>query len=215
MFLPLTDLLTCPHCGPEYGLILLADQIEDRRVLSGALGCPNCQRHYPVTAGFVDLRKTREEDEPKEGEASKGKTGEDAELDREEAIRLAALLGLTEGMAQYLLILGPAVRHAPAIAALGEGIEILVADPTVRDWEEEAGISRLGLDDNLPIYQMGIRGAVISAGEAGLLSEVARVLVPGGRVVIEPVPDGIETKLEEAGLEEMVREGETLVAVRA
>ena len=56
MHLLLTDRLTCPRCGPEFGLVLLADRLEDRRVLEGALGCPNCRDRYPVRDGFGDLR---------------------------------------------------------------------------------------------------------------------------------------------------------------
>src|SRR5690606_34919244 len=101
MFLPLTDLLTCPRCGPEYGLILLADRIEDRRVLAGALGCPRCHTRYPITAGLADLR-LREAEEPAEQTESEGTSASAGESaaegsDREEAVRLAALLGLAEG----------------------------------------------------------------------------------------------------------------------
>src|SRR5512142_2083643 len=56
MDLRLTDLLACPRCGPPHGLVLLADRVEDRRVLEGLLGCPNCGGRYPVRAGLADLR---------------------------------------------------------------------------------------------------------------------------------------------------------------
>lgn len=51
MHLLLTDILSCPRCGPEFGLILLADRIEARRVLAGILGCANCRSKYPIREG--------------------------------------------------------------------------------------------------------------------------------------------------------------------
>ncbi|HWK89996.1 MAG TPA: Trm112 family protein, partial [Longimicrobium sp.] len=56
MHILLTDLLTCPRCGPEHGLVLLADRIEERRVVRGRLGCPNCRETYPVAGTVADLR---------------------------------------------------------------------------------------------------------------------------------------------------------------
>ena len=38
MHILLTDLLFCPRCGPQHGLILLANRLEERRVLDGWLG---------------------------------------------------------------------------------------------------------------------------------------------------------------------------------
>ena len=32
MHILLTDALTCPRCGPDFGLIVLAEGVEDRRV---------------------------------------------------------------------------------------------------------------------------------------------------------------------------------------
>ena len=45
MHILLTDTLTCPRCGPDFGLILLAERIEGRRVMDGHLGCANCRSH--------------------------------------------------------------------------------------------------------------------------------------------------------------------------
>ena len=60
MELSLTDLVTCPRCGPTYGLILIPDEVRERRVVSGLLGCPNCRERYGVEAGVADLRVTGE-----------------------------------------------------------------------------------------------------------------------------------------------------------
>lgn len=56
MDVALSDLLTCPRCGPMYGLVLLPYEVSDRRVRSGVLGCANCRERYPVEGGVADLR---------------------------------------------------------------------------------------------------------------------------------------------------------------
>lgn len=70
MQLLLTDRLTCPRCGPTFGLILLADRMSDRRVRDGRLGCPNCRDSFPIVDGFADLRA------PPRGELGPGLAGE-------------------------------------------------------------------------------------------------------------------------------------------
>lgn len=55
----LSDLLTCPRCGPGYGLVLLPYEASDRRVRTGVLGCANCRERYPVEEGVADLRVPR------------------------------------------------------------------------------------------------------------------------------------------------------------
>jgi uncharacterized protein YbaR (Trm112 family) len=222
MFLPLTDLLTCPRCGPEHGLILLAERIEDRRVLEGALGCPRCRQRYPVVGGCADLRG--EVGSPEEGEAAAeaaaeaagaaAAAGRPAAAEREEAIRLAALMGVAEG-GGYALVLGPGAVHAPAIAALVEGLEVVAAAPQVTGWPEESGVSRLLVGEALPFHALSLRGVALTGGAAQLLEEAARVLSPVGRLVVDPVPAAAEARLEAAGLRVVAREGEALVAVRA
>ena len=56
MHILVTDRLACSRCGPAFGLVLLADRLENRRVLSGHLGCANCRERYPIIEGFGDLR---------------------------------------------------------------------------------------------------------------------------------------------------------------
>jgi len=60
MHIQLTDILTCPVCGPQHGLILRADRIVERRVRDGALGCPHCRRQYEIrgSAAFLVADET-------------------------------------------------------------------------------------------------------------------------------------------------------------
>src|SRR5688572_24481455 len=106
MYLVLTDLLTCPRCGPDQGLIVLAELIIDRRILEGSLGCPNCESQYRIADGLADLRTADSVVGPESRRESPGGV---------DPMRLAALLGVTQGPA-YALILGNAAGVAAEIA---------------------------------------------------------------------------------------------------
>src|SRR5262245_27039238 len=53
MFIELTDHLRCPEPHAEQFLVLLPDEIEQRHVIRGSLGCPVCGRVFEVTDGIA------------------------------------------------------------------------------------------------------------------------------------------------------------------
>ncbi|MGH7444651.1 MAG: Trm112 family protein, partial [Longimicrobiales bacterium] len=126
MYILLTDILTCPRCGPEFGLILLADRMEERRVLAGVLGCANCREHYPITGGY--------------GAFGSGWPIETDAPNDDAAVRLAALLGVTEGPG-FVLLVGAPATHAGALADMIPGLEVVAASDSARAWSERAGVS--------------------------------------------------------------------------
>lgn len=203
MYLPLTDLLTCPRCGPEHGLILLAERVEERRVLEGWLACPVCRERYRITGGFADLRTAP---------ALPGAELAPEPGGREEALRLAALMGLAPGPG-YALVAGAAAVLAPAIAALIERIEVVAVDAALAGWREEAGTSRLAAGNGLPFFGRSLRGVALAGESAdGWLDEGVRVLAPPGRLVLEGAPADAGERLERAGLRVIADERGTVVA---
>lgn len=210
MHLLLTDRLTCPRCGPEFGLILLADRMEDRRVIQGTFGCPNCRDAYPVVEGFGDLRAPPRTSDP-QGFAG----GPDARVDdAAEAARLTALLGVTQGPGT-LVFSGIAARHARALAEAVEGVHVLAVDPDLRRWGDAPGVSRTMAGPGLPVFGRALRGVAVD-GRLGpdALREAARAVAPGGRVVvIQAMPDAPEV-LAGAGLQVLASESGTVVARR-
>lgn len=205
MHILLTDILLCPRCREESGLILLADRVERRRVCEGTLGCPTCRAQYAVTSGVADLRI---DPVPSEDRALQMQEA------AERAMRWAALMGVSEGPG-FLLLTGPVAQHAGAIAALIEDVEVIAASSALHATPGE-GVSRLLVSERLPFYGNRIKGVALSGAEAAgpLLEEAARVLGKGGRVVIEPAPVDAEDRLTAAGLRVLARQDETLVAAR-
>jgi uncharacterized protein YbaR (Trm112 family) len=227
MHILLTDILTCPACGPDSGLILLAERIVERRVLEGRLGCPQCEKQFPIRGGFADLRLAGAA-EPSAGIAvhdPPGTSGDPATsggealdptepVSGEQAFRLAALMGVTSGPG-YLLIVGTGARAANAIAGMLEQVEVIALDPALASWPEQPGVSRMAADRGLPFFANRIR-AVALTPPAGpdLAGDAARVLVPGGRLVWEAATPGAAESLDSLGLRLVARQGSTLVAAR-
>lgn len=194
MHILLTDVLACPHCGPEFGLILLAERLEQRRVLDGSLACANCRRRYRVEGGYAELRVPPRGEEVA-GEAEPGS--------REEAFRLAALLDLS-GQGGLALVLGMDARLAPALARLSEGVEVVVTDGSVRGWPEEPGVSRLSAGARLPFYGRAFRGVAVTRGAEVSLEEAARVVAPMGRLVVDVAGADWPGAVEALGFESLL-----------
>jgi uncharacterized protein YbaR (Trm112 family) len=202
-----TDVLTCPRCGPAFGLILLAHRVESRRVLEGALGCANCREKYPVEAGLGRLREPFDD-------AIAGDVDEPVENGGEEAVRIAALSGVRDGPA-LVLVAGPAARFAAGVAALLEGVEVIAAGGRLEEWTEQPGVSRLEVGRSLPIHDGRVRAAFLSGPAAdALLEEGVRAVGPLGRVVLEPPPADAEERLARNGFRPLARDDRTLVAGR-
>ena len=208
MHIAVTDVLTCPRCGPAFGLILLAHRVENRRVLDGVLGCANCREKYPVEAGLGRLREPFDD-------VTIGDITVAIEDGGEEALRIAALSGVEEGPA-LVLVAGPAARFAPAVAALLEGVEVVAAGGRLDAWTEQPGVSRLEVGRSLPIHDGRVRAAFLSGPAAdALLEEGVRAVGPLGRVVLEPPPADAEERLAQNGFRPLARDDRTLVAGRA
>lgn len=206
MHILLTDALTCPRCGPEFGLMVLADRMEERRVIEGRLGCANCRESYPVHDALADLRLA--------GSTESATPGPSMEDDPEAAVRLAALAGLS-GAAGMALVAGPGARHASAVHALVPGVEVVAAGDRPQDLPgRAAGVSRIAADPaRLPLRNGGLRGAALTGGaDDALLREGLRVLAPGARLVVDPAPPETAERLRALGAEVLLDQGGAVVA---
>lgn len=208
MHLLLTDRLTCPRCGPRFGLILLARSVVDRRVLEGTLGCPNCRDGFDVRGGFGDLRA------PPRGALSGGRAGDPRPSAPEDVERLAALLGVAEGPGTLALV-GEPSRMATGLKELVPEVEVAAVDADLARWPESPGVSRLVARPGLPFFDQTLRGAAVD-GALGpsWIREACRAVSRLGRVVVTSAPDEAGAFLEESGLRVLAAEAGTIVAAR-
>lgn len=225
MHLVLTDRLTCVRCGPTFGLILLADELDERRVIRGSLGCPNCRERYQVEAGFADLRVApKHELTPRAGrwpQAGAPDEGGDADIDvgadvGVDAATLRQLLGMGEGPGYTLLIGHAAVWAARLAEGLSQGAEVVALDEAARSWPEHPGVNRLVAGPGIPFFSQTVRGVLLHGADAWSedLAEAARVLAPRHRVVVLDAPDDAVDRLAAAGLQGAVRAGRLAAAAR-
>ena len=208
MHLLLTDRLACPRCGPGFGLILRADELLDRRVLQGGLGCPNCRDRFPIAAGFADLRPPPREELPP---PPAPRSVEAAETDR-----LAAMLGVLEGPGNVGLV-GALSAHAGALADRIMGVEVVAIDADARAEPERAGVSRMVAGVELPFHMWSLRALALSEGSAELLErpkELAQLVPRGGRIVVEAPSAEAEARLAAAGARVLARDERWIVAMR-
>jgi uncharacterized protein YbaR (Trm112 family) len=201
----LTDVLTCPRCGPDWPLILLAEDVEDRRVLAGWLGCANCRERFRVEGGFGDVRYGAGGSQP----------AVTASESAAEAMRIAALLGVTEGSG-LVLVVGAGAVNAGAIADLVPGLEVVAAWAPLATRLEREGVSRLGIAGTLPMRSASMRGvALTDASSEALIEEAARVVAPRARVIVFNGGTHIGERLERAGLRVLAQDEHATVAARA
>jgi uncharacterized protein YbaR (Trm112 family) len=188
MYILLTDALTCPRCGPDFGLLVLADRMEERRVIEGALGCANCRSSYPIRNAAADLRVAPSASTESTGATESDEAGPSDE-DGEAAVRLAALMGLA-GASGLAMLAGPGARHASAVSALVPELEVVAVtdEPVARAAAPPGG-----------------------AGDARL-REGLRVLAPGARLVVDGADAETAERLRTLGAEVLLEEEGVVVA---
>lgn len=170
------DHLVCPRCGPPFGLILLADEVRDRNVVEGTLGCPNCRDRYPVSDGFADLRSA-----PRKPLAPAAQSHAPAPME------IAAALGVTSGPA-ILVLVGSATRSSVGVADLVPESQIVSVGPPLGKGADR--VTQLVARPRLPFHDQAIRGLALDEADVSTWGgEAARVLVPGSRMVVFGSPN--------------------------
>ncbi|MCY3698470.1 MAG: hypothetical protein OXH46_02365 [Gemmatimonadetes bacterium] len=216
MFLELAEVLDCPDCEASAGLVAFVDRAASRRVVEGRLGCPLCEIEVPIHRGTMrfDLSDAARRTAPGAAaappaatalEATAAPAGSAGEAAPDAALRLAALLGVSDraGMA---VLLGPGLAAcAPAIARLGDRLEVLVWLPDPGEDATSAAVAIedlvVGVDpllgaapDRWPIRSAALHGIALCAPLTLQLSEITRCARPGARLVVEaPTPPDLDS----------------------
>src|SRR5687768_8190638 len=121
MFIELLDTLRCVRAHEDSWLVGSFDELVDRHVIRGTLGCPVCGAEYPVRGGVADFRagdaggERRAAAQGGDGSepSSPDTPGSAGPPDEAGAMRLAALLGLAEP-GGVVILMGQWAAFAPA-----------------------------------------------------------------------------------------------------
>lgn len=208
MHLELVELLRCPVNHAVGVLVASADEIENRYVMQGILGCPECFAEYVVRDGVTHFVEPGLPNAVVRGDG-------DSEVDRDSAMRLAAQLGLSAGRTVFALIgfgaeMVLAMREIVAARVLlfnapgAPTTEMLIAASQVAP----SGVARCG--DVLPLTARKFDGIAFapSTHTASLLDQAVIALRPGARLVASV------TAAVPAGMRELVRDDRVWVAER-
>jgi uncharacterized protein YbaR (Trm112 family) len=193
----LTEMLRCPEAHREEMLVLSTGEVRDRMVRSGLLGCPVCHKEYPIARGIVNFRRSQER-------VLKDPYVPPSPLPSADASNLQALLELS-GPGGYIVLIGSAVRQAPRLSTLMEGIHFVGVNAPA-EMEEQRTLSLLYATEKVPLRSSVARGVVVGADLATSpwLVEAHRVLLRGRRFVVEneepELPIGLLKLAAERGL---------------
>jgi len=184
MFIELVETLRCPTPHEESWLVLAADRITARHVVAGTVGCPVCKAEFPIREGVVDFRR-----------GPHAPTTPTQPADAEQAMRLAAFLGLDDALG-YALLMGEWGAHALALRGLVE-CPLILCDPPA-DVEAAPGLSILRTDGPVPLAAGSARATALdpgrSEGAEERIASAVRATRVKGRMVSRAtlgIPDGV------------------------
>jgi len=190
--------------APDEMLVLSTGEVRDRMVRSGLVGCPVCHKEYPISRGIVNFRRSRERVSNDRTSGPRVAYTPPSPLPSADAANLQALLELS-GPGGYVVLIGSAVRQAPRLSSLMEGVHFVGVNAPV-EMEEQAMLSLLYANEKVPLRSSVARGVVVGADLAisSWLVEAHRVLLRGRRFVVEneepELPIGLLKLAAEHGL---------------
>jgi uncharacterized protein YbaR (Trm112 family) len=177
----LIDLLRCPGEHVDSWLVASSTSTIARHIVEGVVGCPVCRASFRITDGEVrfDLAGGR-------GSGAVADTVAPDERWRDPALamRLAAQLHLVDAP-QPVMLMGEWAEAAHALLQVVPNTVVLVADARRTGVAARAaGAIRLPVA-RIPLATGSVRAVALDAAHAtaALLSEVARVVRAGGRLV--------------------------------
>jgi hypothetical protein len=202
-----------PH--EDSWLVARADELVDRHIVRGELGCPICEARYAVREGVADFAAdtSRAADALRVASAARPAALPDvsagADIIQARALRAAALLGLTEP-GGLVVLAGEWSECADELLEIVEGVQLLALD-SAPELRSGGALSLALIPDVLPLAAASARGIALDAAHAtpSLLAGAARALAPSGRLIAPAsalVPDS---------LRELARDDELWVAAAA
>ncbi len=185
MLRDLLDSLRCPRAHEETWLVAMVHRADGPSLIEADLACPTCGAEFMIADGVARFDAATP--------TGQGRTPD--------PLRLAALLGVTEGVLPVLL--------AGDCATAGAALADLVPAPQV--WLNASGQGRMPstpysaieVAGRVPLGVETLAGAAIDEAHAApdMLDSIVRAVRMGGRIVAPaytPVPSGVKELARDA-----------------
>jgi uncharacterized protein YbaR (Trm112 family) len=204
MFIELVESLRCVREHPLTWLVARCDEMRDREIVTGVLGCPACGAEYPIRAGIADFR-LEEPALPEQPAPDPAIAGINPEA---LAARAGGLLALTEP-AKLAVLVGSWSSAAHILIGMVEQVHILAIDPPTSLGSGD-GVSVLRAGGVLPLRPATTRGVALDSthSQPEFIASAVTTLRPGGRLVASA------NAALPAGVRELARDGTQWVAER-
>lgn len=182
MYIELVELLRCIREHEESWLVAAIDELSDRSIRKGRLGCPVCGAEYPILDGVADFS----------GAASPIAHDEPAFGVEEIALRAGAFLGLADESG--VVVLGGSWAMAAGALARTVGARVIAANPP-EGAAEFPSVARIKMASAIPLAAGSCDGVALDPtfGAEAFLS-AQKIVRSGGRIVgpktVRP-PDGL------------------------
>lgn len=181
MFIEFVELLRCVREHDESWLVASIDEMTDRSIGRGTLGCPVCGEQYPIVDGIVDFT----------GNGPRAGMIPPVPEPRDLALRAGAFLNLADGGG--VVVLGGGWAGAAAALADVADLRLIVVN-AYADVAESRTIGQIRASARIPLAAASCAGiALDSSFGADAISSAVRAVRPGGRVVgpaeLNPPPE--------------------------
>jgi uncharacterized protein YbaR (Trm112 family) len=194
VYVELIDALRCPRPHADSWLVAAARETRDRCVVRGTLGCPLCRAEYPIEGGVARFDQT-----PAGAAAPPAATTTSADAGADDAMRLAALLGLA-GAGGIVALAGTWDATVDPLLDLSD-VRVLLVEPA-RGYVPREPVGALA-GAWLPVAAASLRGVALDdhTATAERVAAAVAALRPGGRLVAPApaaVPDGVRELARDA-----------------
>ncbi len=176
MFIELAEFLKCPADHDECPCVLSVDEMEDRSVVSGAVGCPSCDAQYPIVDGSVLFGA-----DPMLDADSRS---DDLTVEEVPDVDVVHALLSVSGPGGYVALLGSAGRLGHDLARRIPDVHFVTVNPPPEVGRSTV-VSPLHATEIIPLRPSTMRGIVVGSEYAceHWLVEGARLLLRGSRIV--------------------------------
>ncbi|HEV2643026.1 MAG TPA: hypothetical protein VGT98_09975 [Candidatus Elarobacter sp.] len=175
MFIELIDALRCTNAHRDSWLVTAIIERDDRIIRVGTLGCPVCQREYPILDGVALFGV-----DPATG-VVRHETHAAEPSGNDDAMLLGALLAVAEGAT--IAVTGRWASAAVALTGVLPVRAFIVNPDARRDDSERTGIIRSS--EGIPLAAGSLRGVALDDGNVSErdVASALRALAPGARLV--------------------------------